>query len=52
LSRIKPQCFTLREKKTVDNDGGWSAEQIDGDWREALNELAQPSGPPRKDSAT
>lgn len=32
--------------RTVDHDGGWSAEGIDAAWRTELAELEQPSGPP------
>ncbi|MDQ0643267.1 SDR family NAD(P)-dependent oxidoreductase [Microbacterium murale] len=31
--------------KTLDQDGGWSPEQIDAAWREDLADLAQHSGP-------
>ncbi|MGV2982853.1 SDR family oxidoreductase [Microbacterium sp. AGC85] len=31
--------------KTLDHDGGWSPEQIDGAWRDDLAGLAQRSGP-------
>ncbi|GAA4415982.1 SDR family oxidoreductase [Georgenia halophila] len=37
--------------ESVDHDGGWSADRIDEAWRGALGEHAQPSGPPRKDTA-
>lgn len=35
--------------RTVDNDGGWSAEGIDTAWHKNLAALAQHSGPPAKD---
>ncbi len=31
--------------RTLDQDGGWSPEQIDRAWQEELRALAQPSGP-------
>lgn len=34
--------------RTVDHDGGWSAEGIDAAWHSELAELAQPSGPTKR----
>ncbi|MCC4909554.1 SDR family oxidoreductase [Microbacterium sp. cx-59] len=35
--------------ETADRDGGWSAEEIDGVWRDRFAPLAQRSGPPTLD---
>ncbi|HWM15909.1 MAG TPA: SDR family NAD(P)-dependent oxidoreductase [Microbacterium sp.] len=35
--------------RTVDHDGGWSAAGIEAAWREGLADLAQPSGPSKRD---